>query len=141
MFFVTLAALDDAYNAKVSNWLLAWGLITGIAITLIVSTNAMCIKIYDYKSLLIRVGMIFVIMYLLYLMNVFGAGDAKLMIILGIFCEMREWFILFYISLCVSLVIGMVKRMRKDNSGIRYAVAVFIAMFVFNITIVLKANM
>lgn len=141
MFFVTLAALDDAYNAKVSNWLLAWGLITGIAITLIVSTNAMCIKIYDYKSLLIRVGMIFVIMYLLYLMNVFGAGDAKLMIILGIFCEMREWFILFYISLCVSLVIGMVKRMRKDNSGIRYAVAVFIAMFVFNITTVLKANM
>ena len=99
---VLVAGVWDIRYRRIPNWLVATGLILGIAL------NSFLFEWAGLKTSLLGVGLAFIIYFPLYLLRGMGAGDVKLMMAVGALVGPMPWFGIFLITGILGGVIGIV---------------------------------
>lgn len=116
-----LAAYEDAYYAKISNYLIVRSAFFGFLILTDKNQGK------DIEKAIIQLIIIFVFMYVLYLTNVFGAGDAKYLTVLRLFLDIENWEKLFFLSLIIATVAGLAKYIIFSEGKVKMGVAILFA--------------
>jgi prepilin peptidase CpaA len=99
---VLLAGVWDIRFRRIPNWLVASGLVLGIAL------NSFLFEWEGLKLSLLGIGLGFIIYFPLYLLRGMGAGDVKLMMAIGALTGPLPWFAIFIFTGILGGVIAIV---------------------------------
>ncbi|MBO5069984.1 MAG: prepilin peptidase [Roseburia sp.] len=128
-----MAVVTDFKEARISNRLIASGLIWGLAFRIMGEGSA---GIVHY---LVNVSIPVILLFLLFQMRALGAGDIKLFSVAGGFISTRQLLLLIPAAIVAAGMIGVGKLVRerkfcgflgKERTQIHFSVAILIGYFV-----------
>lgn len=101
------AVYTDLTRTKISNRLILLGLLLGL-ISRIFGEGGIGILVY-----IVNISIPVILLYLLFQLQVLGAGDIKLFSVIGAFIPMEQLLQVIWKSFCVGAVIGIVKMIHQ----------------------------
>lgn len=102
ILLVLIAAYYDIRFRRIPNWLVATGLVLGIAL------NSFLFEWSGLRASLLGIGLAFLVYFPLYLLRGMGAGDVKLMMAIGSLVGPRPWFLILIFTGIIGGIIAVV---------------------------------
>lgn len=103
LMILLTAVVTDLTKGKISNRLIACGLLSGLAFRIFGEGGA------GILTFVIHISIPVILFYLLFQMRALGAGDIKLFSVIGAFVSVRELLLIMVCSLFVGAVQGVIK--------------------------------
>ncbi|MDO5402784.1 MAG: A24 family peptidase [Eubacteriales bacterium] len=137
------ALVDDCRRYRISNKLIITGLILQAFVMIITAANGRLWWTYICGG-----AVTFIIMAVIYMAGGIGAGDVKLMGVLGLLVGLRMGIYIVVVSLCIGAAVGILeiifKTCRKtevaviggvsaDMHGFHYTIAIVIAQLILSL--------
>ena len=113
-FIVAGAVVLDLRTDKIPNWYLT------IAVIISIYTKLATQNTTNWILVLIGVLIVFLLLFPLFVIGFFGAGDIKLLCTLAIVYKLQDLMIIFGFSLVCGAMIGIVKLIKYRNIGERF---------------------
>lgn len=101
--FLTMAVVEDFRGMKISNRLIASGLIWGLVFRIMSDGAAGIVQF------LVNISIPVILLFLLFQMRALGAGDIKLFSVAGSFLTIRQILYLIPVAFLTAAVIGVAK--------------------------------
>lgn len=131
-----MAAVQDFRTAKIRNLLILTGMLTAIlvnSIYFIREESSVHVKCFQLAEQIGNILILFIILYALYKAGALGAGDCKLLLMIGMYLPIKKSIEILIGSLVLAAVYGTVRNMvriiwlKKERiAGIHYAIPVAI---------------
>ena len=106
---IIVAVVQDFRNMRISNRLIIVGFITSLAFGIILGGVPRVVQI------LLNISFPVIVLYLLYLLGVLGAGDIKLFSVIGGFTNFKTLTDCMLFAFAVGAVTAVVKMLRNHN--------------------------
>lgn len=130
---LVLAVVEDFREMKISNRLIASGLILGLALRIMGEGGA------GIVHFLVNISIPVILLFLLFQMRALGAGDIKLFSVVGGFLTMRQLLYVMLAAFFVAAVIGLGKLLyqkriagifRHQRTLIHFSTSILIGYFI-----------
>ncbi len=131
--FLTMAVVEDFQKGKISNRLIASGLIWGLVFRVLGDGNT------GIVHFLVNISIPVILLFLLFQMRALGAGDIKLFSVAGGFLTMKQLLCLIPLAFIAAAAIGLgklfylagtTKYWRKGRTLIHFSIAILIGCLI-----------